>query len=176
MSGYKHIPYTQVDGVPTFKDSEIIGLYQRIWDEGLGPTLFHDGSIKNAAHFLQLMKGSGTILHVVVEEDGHPVALWWLNRIEQTHAYCHFCAFIELFATPDTKKIGKDAMKICFDGMGFKVIMGMLPSTNVIAIRYLGKVGMHVLGTVPNLMHTESGDGVEGTILYITREDLKDAY
>jgi hypothetical protein len=52
--------------------------------------------------------------------------------------------------------------------------MGMLPSTNTIAINYLLKVGLHKIGNVPNLMWSEAEQKpVEGTMMYITKEDLE---
>jgi hypothetical protein len=171
---YRFVPYTTVDGIPTFKDSDILGLYRRVYEEGLGDQLFYDGSIKDEQQFLQLMKSPGAILHVVLAPDDHPVAMWWLNRLERTHATCHFTLFVELFGTKDRVPIGKEAMRICFDHLGYEVIMGMTPSDNKFALGYARKVGFKEVGEVPHYLWSKEGHSITCTMQYITRKDLRD--
>ena len=49
-------PYTSVDGVPTFRDSEIMALYQRMEAEKTAEMVSGDGSVKSAEQFLRLAR------------------------------------------------------------------------------------------------------------------------
>jgi hypothetical protein len=109
---FTHIPYAEhVSGI---EDHTIRCLYERTFDEGIGDTLFNDGSIQNAEEFLKSMKSPGTCFFIVVRNvDRAAVGFWWLNRLTKTHAWCHFVAFKEMWGTEHTVPIGKEAMRIC---------------------------------------------------------------
>jgi hypothetical protein len=171
MEGLEFTLYQVIDGVPTMRDSDIAWLYDKVEAEGLSGTLFHDGSIANKHEFVDYVKTPACIFFLITLT-GKPFGFFWLNRIETTHAYCHFVAFPEFWGDGRTVKVGQEAMKICLKE--FDTIMGMLPSTNHFAINYLLKVGLHKIGNVPNLMWSEADQKpVEGTMLYITAEDLE---
>jgi hypothetical protein len=171
MEGLEFTFYQHIDGIPTMRDSDILNLYIKCVDEGLSGLLFHDGSIRNEYEFLDYVKTPGCIF-CTITLTGKPFGFFWLNRIEETHAYCHFTAFPEFWGDSRTVEVGKIAMSKCLKE--FDMIMGMLPSTNHFAINYLKKVGLHVIGTAPKLMWSEADQKpVEGTLLYITAEDLE---
>lgn len=171
MEGFEFILYQVIDGVPTMRDSDLEYLYDKVEAEGLSGTLFYDGSIKNKREFVDHVKSPACIFFLITLRD-NPFGFFWLNRIESTHAYCHFMAYPEFWGHGDTVNAGKEAMRICLKE--FDMIMGMLPSTNLPAISYLSKVGLHKIGTVPNLIWSEADQKpVEGTLLYITAEDLE---
>jgi hypothetical protein len=171
MEGLEFVLYQMIDGVPTMRDSDLMYLYDRVEAEGLSGLLFHDGSIRNGREFVDYVKTPSCIFFTIGLQD-KPFGFFWLNRIETTHAYCHFVAFSDFWGDGRTVQVGIEAMKICLKE--FDMIMGMLPSTNVFAIRYLLKVGLHKVGNIPNLMWSEADQKpVEGTLLYITAEDLE---
>ena len=173
MEGLEFTLYQRIDGVPTMRDSDITELYQRTEAAGLTRLMFNDGSLQNASEFTDYVTRSAVIFFKITLA-GNPFGYFWLNRIESTHAYCHFCAFPKYWGDGRTVQVGIEAMKICLKE--FDMVMGMLPSSNEIAINYLLKVGLHKLGRVPNLIWSESDQkSVEGTMLYITKEDLQEA-
>jgi hypothetical protein len=171
MEGLEFNMYNRYDGIPTMRDSDITALYQKTEDEGLSGIVFDDGSIRNASEFVDYVTTPAVIFFSIALR-GKPFGYFWLNRIESTHAYCHFMCFPEFWGDGRTVTVGQEAMKICLKE--FDMIMGMLPSTNHFAINYLLKVGLHKIGTIPNLIWSESEQKpVEGTMLYITAEDLE---
>ena len=50
------MPYTTIDGVPTFRDSEIRDLFMQMQSRGLAETVFTAGDIRTANDFLSAMK------------------------------------------------------------------------------------------------------------------------
>lgn len=149
-------------------------LYQKILDQGLGEVLFHDGTVTSASEFIALVRGPGVIFFIIVDvETRSTVAIWWLNRVTRTHAWCHFCAFKEIWGSEDTVPLGKEAMRICLKDLEFTVILGMLPSWNQFAIEYIKAVGLKEIGEVPGLLWSDKKQvPIPGKIFAITREDL----
>lgn len=173
-TNWNFLPYTFVDGVPTLRDSEIIYIYEKCFEDGIGDLLFHDGSINSAEEFLSHVK-QPNVLFWIIYYQGELLGFFWLNRLETTCAYCHFAGFPKFWGTGLTVKAGKKAMAIVL--RHFNVIMGMLPSDNNIAINYLYRVGLKKVGEVPNLLWSKAkGKPVKGTILYITGEDLNENF
>jgi RimJ/RimL family protein N-acetyltransferase len=176
----KILPYTTVDGVPTYKDSEIRRLYHRVVDEGFEDVLFHDNSILNAEEFLVVMKRPDTCLWTVKYDDVM-VAMFWINRIEYTHAHFHFTFFKNAWGSPITDEVGRETMKFMFDLKEtetseepmFSLLLGRLAASNTIAIEYAKRVGWKVLGEVPNLFLGRDGNPENGIVVYITKEDIK---
>ena len=180
MEGYQIVPYARVDGVPTFKNSEMFSIYEQLCKEGLDEILFHDGSINNEIDFMtKIVTNPKTLFYIIMDTRVNlPAAIFWVNRIESTHCYCHFCAFTGWWGSGDTVKLGREAMRCLFrmeiDGEPmFYTIMGMIPESNTFARDYLHKVGLHDVGKVPNFLWSKKENGpVDGFAMYITREDL----
>jgi RimJ/RimL family protein N-acetyltransferase len=167
------LPYTKVDGIPTMRDSEIKFLYDKCFDEGVGRILFHDGAIESADQFLAHVKSFQSLFWAIFYE-GKPFGFFWLNRLEKTHAYCHFVSYPDYWGKGIGVEAGKRAMAICTDI--FPTIMGMIPSSNIIAIDYLKRVGLKEVGEIENLMTDIMGNPVTGTMLYITKEMLDESH
>ena len=78
---------------PGMIDDDLMrALYQRMVDDGTVDTVFHDGAIDNADDFMNMMKQPWNHLHLVMN-NLECVGILWLNRIERTSAYVHFCGF-----------------------------------------------------------------------------------
>lgn len=165
----KVIPYTEVDGIATFRDSQIKDLYHQVWEEGLGEVVFSDGSVQNEDHWLDLMKYGPCKLHLCFY--GEDVAsVVWLNRIETTHCYVHFLFFKKFRGNPIIYEIGKKFFELVFS-YGFEVVMGLLPSSNKVARRYARKLGFEELGEVPGILWDQREQtAVPGTFVHLTKE------
>ncbi len=136
-------PYTTVDGIPTYRDSEIIELYGRIIDDGYD-YIFHGSSITDGQSFVRAMKNC--LLNVVYLEES-PVGVCWLNRFEEDTARIHFCSFRT--AGTRTIEIGKATIRQLFEKTRFKAFIGHIPSSNRLAIEYTVRVGAKVIGKLP---------------------------
>jgi len=172
MEGLQFTLYQRIDGIPTMRDSDITELYQRTETAGLTRLMFDDGSIRNAAEFVDHVT-SFNVLFFVITLAGKTRGYFWLNRIEATHAYCHFMCFPEFWGNHNLNvRIGQEAMKMCLKE--FAMIMGMLPTSNSIAINWLMDVGLNVVGRIPKLIWSESlQKPVEGMMLSTTMEDYE---
>lgn len=170
------IPYFHVDGVPTFKDSQIMELWHRMEREGTAKRVFYGGTVLSAQDFLAYMKDPENHLWVFVE-DGKPVAFFWLNNFEGRTARIHFCAFKAVWGD-QARKIGADALKLCLedrDGEGplLDCLIGYTPAKNRLVRRFIREIGMETVGEVPALLFdAQEEQGVKGLIVSCTRENF----
>jgi len=154
------------------RDSYIKALWDRIERDGLAPIVFDDGQVKDADSFLAMVKDGTKTIWFEIQVYGETIGMVWFNRLEKTHAYCHFLAFPEHWGRKDSVVIGREALKMITHY--FPTIMGMIPTWNTHAIDWLKKVGLHESIVIPNLIWSASKDkAMEGMILYITAEDLE---
>jgi RimJ/RimL family protein N-acetyltransferase len=161
--------YQRIDGVPTMRDSDIAELYQLTEDAGL--SVFDDGAINNKREFVDYVT-SFNVIFMRATQAGKLVGYFYLNRIATTTAYAHFMVFPKFWGTIYTMIFGIETMKICLKE--FDTIIGQMPSSNTTALNFVQRLGFHKLGSVPNLLWSESLQApVEGTLLYMTRGDLE---
>lgn len=167
------VPYTEVDGIYTYRDSDIKALYNKVYTDGAGETVFFDGSIKDADHFVNLMKSPHTFLHIIYV-DKKIVAMAWINRIELTHCYCHWLFFKEAWRDSIIYDVGQYLLNYLVHQYGFEVIMGITPQFNKLALRYLTRLGLESLGTIPGILYSAKEESaIPGTFMYITKEMLE---
>lgn len=170
------MPYCEVDGIRTFKDSEVKSFFERIERDGLKEIVFMHGDIPTADAFLQEMKSGRSLLYVVYADELQ-AGLIWLNRFEGKTCRVHFTSFSESWEM-DTVEIGRCAIRQIMymqTGLGeyvFDVLLGLTPSRNVRAIRWLEKVGLKKVGKIPGCMWDDKAhESVDGTLMYLTRQE-----
>jgi len=170
------VPYCEVDGIRTFKDSEIKTFYDRMVRDGVAPIVFHAGDVRSPSEFLQKMKSPGVSLYIVFLNNGTIAGIIWLTHFEGKSCRVHFTSFSEVW-NEDTALIGREAIRQVLHmpdssdvGYLFDVLIGLIPSRNVRAIKWLKKVGLQVSGEIPNsLWDAEEKKSISGTLLYLTR-------
>lgn len=164
------IPYCQVDGIPTYKDSELADLYDRL-DEGTRAIVFSDGKINSADDFVTYLR-SGDCCFWNCWYRGNNVGFFWINRIETTHAYFHYTFFREHWGRKTTVPVGKAVLRFILDQV--PLLLAMTPATNRLNRAYAKAIGCTEVGVIPNLMwDARSGESVPGALLRITREDIE---
>jgi len=175
MEKLQFLSYVRIDGIPTIRNTQIRDIYNRCVETGIADMLFHDGSINDSEDFLQHVTRADVIFTLIfVPGENEPMGFFWLNRLERTHAYCHFAAFPEYWGKPVTVKAGQQAMDWCLHT--FHTIMGMVPISNKYAIDYLYRVGLKDVGDIPNLIWSAKEEKpVTGKLMYITREALNES-
>lgn len=168
-------PNINVHGEWTMDDAFLAGLYRRMESDGTVAAAFADGSVASPEAFISEMRG-GSLLFVVMGNDGNPHAVAWLNNFKEKAANLHFCVFSSLWGRPDLVVIGKWFVQrlIRFHGRTgfmFDVFYGYVPMTNIHALDFSTHVATQTMGKtdIP-------GIGGLGMLCIFTREEAGGAY
>lgn len=177
MSDFVLIPYIQIDGSWTIPDELMKGLYRLMVQEGTAEKVFYSGSVLNEDHFLSACKSPGQHTLVILQQDGSPGGIVWLNGFMGASAQIHFCMFKAIWGTR-TVEAGKKAVNYFFgltkpDGEPlFKVLLGLTPAEYRVAIRFIKEVGVTVLGTIPHFLYHYFEKRTMGAVVsYLERRD-----
>lgn len=135
------LPYIPVDGIPTFADSELKSLYQRMEEEGSVKWFFYGGGIDSGEDFARHVKSPNIAMWVVEsKEDRRPLAIILLDGVRNKTAYGHFIFFKETWGKTSVT-IGKEAISELLAMDSIEMIYGLLPEENKLAIRFTEKIG-----------------------------------
>jgi len=170
------IPYTTVDGIRTFKDSEIKRFYRRMENDGVAHAVFHAGDVRDDTAFLNRMKSDNVLLYIVCA-DNEFAGLVWLTHFEDRTCRVHFTAFSEFWGKQSVE-IGRAAISQIINMKDkanteylFDVLQGLIPSWNTRGIKWLQEIGLETAGTIPGVLWDAGRNAsVDGTLLYLTRE------
>jgi len=168
------LPYTDIDGIPTFTDSLIRGLFHRMEDEGLVGAVFSDGSVTTADKFLHLMKFGMNRLFVI-DLEGCLAGCVWLNNFETRKADFHFCFFSNLrgdLAVEEGKGIVTELLNMTNESGApvFDLLVGLVSTLNPAALRWCRRMEFSTLGTLPSAAYdAKSGGSVPGEVFYVER-------
>jgi len=168
------VPYVEIDGAWTLKDSFVKTLWDKMEAEGTAKRVFCTGMVTDRDRFLAFMKSSKTVVLTQWDND-ECVFIGWLNNISQHTAYAHFCCFKSIWGEQSEEAL-KNALERWFafkDSEGelmFDVLCGAIPETNKLAIRLAERCGITKLGTIPDYIR-DAYTGVKTgmTIVYIRR-------
>ncbi|WP_320008453.1 hypothetical protein [Maridesulfovibrio sp.] len=172
---FEMFPYMEWDGVRTYPDRYMAGLYQQCVDEGHAEIVFYEGTVRNAAEFVAALKKS--VCWVVLKDDV-AVALVWLNRQEGRFARMHWV----VFNTCPRKHIFEMGLFVnnCILHMKDKdgnyvydMLLGLIPVRNKVAIKFVEKCGGKICGEVPNgAWIAREGKSENVALISLTRELL----
>jgi hypothetical protein len=168
-------PYTRVDGVPTFTNSEVMNLYDRAVLDGVDSMLFLDGTIQSRTDWLASVT-SGHSLLCVISLDGEFAGIGWLDRMEGHSAYVGFWVF-DRFRGSESVFIAQDFQKYVFnltksvDSYRFDILLFRIPEWNQRAKFFAEKIGCVCVGPIPNFCaNYRTGVSEPGYFGYVTRE------
>lgn len=172
------VPYMYIDGVPTFKNSDIMKLFDRMKSDGTLSITFFDGVIRTRKQFLSYMRQLGIYLYVCyIKGDVNPMGFVWLSDFGHKTAHGHFCIFREYWH--DAYHIGHEilvtliTMKDREGNYVLDAIYGITPTSNKPAIRAITNAGMKIVGTLPYRAWNDSKGKSEDAILsYFTRSEI----
>lgn len=172
------LPYTRVDGIPTFKDSDLMEMFDKVERDGTVGAIFFDGSVKTRQEFATMMKQPGVrFFGVYVHSSTTPVGFIWLDMFMQKTARGHFCAFSEYWG--DAYKIGHEVlvqlltMKDKEGNYVLDAIYGFTPEDNELALAALQAAGFRVAGVLPNAFYYESDkESHAGVMMYYNRDEI----
>lgn len=188
---YKIIPYTTVDGVPTFRDSEIAGWFDRMEADGMLPQLFFDAGVLSGADLVRLVKTPG-VMFFTVWDVGRPVgrsagqpegdggglaAVFWLRDFIHNAAYMHWGIF-KAYRGPAARKISRFVLETIFDVRTenarpfVSTLLGLVLVDNVPAVKFSQEMGAVQVGVIPKLFTNfyDAARVVDGLLVCMTRE------
>jgi hypothetical protein len=173
-------PYRTVDGVPSFKDSEIVQLFERAKAERLLPLVMYNCDPDMSAEaFLRMYKGS-TLRQLWLVFYGDDLAGWiWIDDLASRTARSHFCLFRWVSQGRLSEEIGRDMFRQLFDtkfksGATLRLLRAEMPGFNKPGLWFLENVGMKSIGQIPNCAYWVTTDRYYPMFyLYATKDMLK---
>ena len=158
---------------------EILGqVFRRIVREESAYKLFYDGSVRNTTDFIRFMRnGENEIFFVRYK--GKEAGFFWLNSFRQKSFFINYCFYKE-FLGDAALTISSACIDFIFsrkDAYGaplVEVLLGLTPANNKLAIKFLLKNGMTILGKVPGFLYDAIEDiTVDGIFSYRQRQKNK---
>lgn len=176
ISDFEMVPFGEVDGIRTYKDSEILELYRRVMAES-GAQMFRDRSIADGPAFLRMAKAQGTAFHVAYVR-GQVAGCVWLTHFHDRLAQVHFFIFREFWGQ-DASGLGQHCLrelihKRCNDGeYWLDMLLGLTPADNRLAVRFAKKCGWKQLCELPyGTFNADTGKSSPAILSAVTREDV----
>lgn len=179
----KLIQYCEIDGVYNFPDSWIKSLFSRIREERLLSKAFYEGDVQTSDEFLQAMKHGTNRLFIIYRDqpkdpkDREILGITWLNGFRKRSAYMHQCLFRNAWGkeSPEIGKAILDQLLHLSDSRGyvFDVLIGLTPANNRLAVTWLQKVGLNIIGEIPDAAwDNKLGKSIPALISYAQREEV----
>ena len=172
MSKFKLYPYCEIDGLNTFRDSEIKELYFKMISEG--NNIYIDNQIANGEDFLRHMKYESALYVAYYDEE--LFGFVYLDEFAHKTARIHFCVFKYFHGKKANVESCKKSIEIILstkDSLGdymYDVLIGVIPSGNKVAIRFVEKIGGEISGEIPGAMwNAKKQESVDGTVVYDRR-------
>ena len=164
------IPYMQIDGIPTFRDSEIKGLWEKLEQEGIPRTFSRSSYFKCSEDFLYEMKNHNS-LYVVMEEK-QLVGVFWLNHFQEKFCQIHYWFYRKWWG--QTERLGREIFSAIFSWGVFDGLYGILPKDNSLAVRLAKKCGWKEIGVLPFGFYDEKEKvSKPSVIIYLTKDNLE---
>ncbi len=175
------VPYCSLDGIPTFRDSELATFFYWMEQEGSLPKVFYDGTVTTREEFLSFCHNpKNTFWFLLNEDSGNYIAFCWVNSIEGRSARIHFCTFRRNVTPRLNIDAGHTTIKTILwikknDKFLLDCLIGVVPTTNRTACRFIKSIGAIKVGVVPQMLwNAWSGDNMDALITYFTRESHKE--
>ena len=165
----------KMDGIPTFRDSEIVALWDRMEKENTIKDVFMDGSILSGKQFLKAMKSDLNFLIVVYWKE-EVSAILWVNRFQGNFAQAHFCCFSNVWGKQKIIcKLGKAGSLYILNNLKLDMLLGIIPENNKPAFVAATGAGWKPVGTLPyGSYNYKTKESESAVILSFIKEEKKD--
>jgi hypothetical protein len=171
------VPYTVLNDKWTIVD----GIMEWVWKEAEKANLHKHVFpvwVQDSESFIGWCKSGKQLLHTIWNDKEQIESIAWLTDIGVNSAWGHHAVFPCSWGGGKSVCVMLESFKYWFGfktnegGTMFDVILGLTPSYNRLAVKFLKRVGMTVLGEIPKIRSIE-GRNVDrdgAVISYITRE------
>jgi hypothetical protein len=166
------------NGSWSLPDDVMRGVFETMQTHKIEKVLFYDDYVFTPDQFLTYMKHPTNNVYVMAHEKEQVVdGIAWLNTWGPNYAFAHF-AFFPWVWGKKTLKWGRKMLGHWFsmqkDGYYIiDVVLGKIPNFNEKAIDYTKRLGLTIMGSIPDLkLRYGDPDGCGATFMYITRKDF----
>lgn len=177
MNNIKILPYTHIDGVPTFKDSDIIRIYNWMKNDKTLETVFYNVSKEKLTEnfFVQFWKRKDLKMFVLFSEN-KVGGMIWLDRIIDSTAAIHINAFKWTWGGDNIRLFRKAVCQI-FTGYNIDVMIGQIPVINQKAIKFSERVGFIKSGIIPKSLYVHRlKKKVDAYLSYAVKDSFLESY
>jgi len=165
---YTMYPY---DGVGNIPDAVFHWFWDAMAEQGLDKLVFYSGYIKDSYQFTLFIK-TQTVPTIFVDGDTQrPVAMAWLSDAMDGRALGHFCILDE--GRQYKLEMGGEVLRYWIKDLGVNTVLGIIPSFNKPAIKYIDDLGFVILGEIPDMVK-HNGEPSPAFMGYYSREELDD--
>jgi hypothetical protein len=167
----KLLPYTLIDGIPTLKDSDIIKIYHWMKKDKTLETVFYNvgSELLTREFFIRFWKRQDLRMFVILS-DNKVAGLIWLDRIIDSTAMIHINSFKWTWGG-NSVPLYREATCEIFTKYGIDVLIGQIPVTNELAIKFSEKVGFLQCGIIPKSLYNHRLDKkVDACVTYACKD------
>ncbi len=184
-NSYKHTqevtitPYNSVEkGKVNFSDTYLRQVFLKIAVEGTLHKIYFDRKINNNIEFTAFIKQKEhSVFFVKAGEE--EVGFFWLAKFNQRSAFMNYC-FFKNFWGKTSLKISRFCIEYIMERKKangdymLDILLGLTPINNRLAVNFLIKSGMQVLGKIPGICTDyHQNKVVDGLLSYKTRSTSK---
>ena len=171
------MPYTHIDGVPTFKDSDIIKIYNWMKNDKTLETVFYNVGKEKLTElfFVNFWKRRDLRMFVLFSEN-KVGGMIWFDRIVDSTASIHINAFKWIWGS-NSAILFRNAFCQIFDRHNIDVMIGQIPEINKKAIKFAERVGFEKSGIIPKALYIDRlKKKVDAHISYAVKDRYLEKY
>lgn len=163
------VPYVESSQGWTLPDEVLFYIVSLAEKNGVFQTTFYDGTVNSAEEFVAAMKDPSNYPVFAFSGD-EPQGFAWLNEVHGNRAFAHFCSLQASWGGM-AEKSGRLVLRYWL-GMSpsTEFILGMIPGSNTLALRFIEKLGFKRVGEIPNMI-LNLGDRDSSVFSYYSRFD-----
>jgi hypothetical protein len=167
------VPYVIVNDKFTVTDDELLSIYNQLKEEKLLDKIFYHTPMDENDFVLYLKTFDNRFFFTIV--DNEVIGFSWLNKFECNTARVHQVFFKSGWGdkAEDAAKFGLNYFLHLKDLEGkyiLDTLVGITPKPNRLAVKFAEKVGMNIVGEIPNICYLyKHNKTVPGVLSYITR-------
>ena len=159
------------DGKGNIPDAVFHWFWHKMAEQGIAEKVFYSGHIRDAYGFALLMKTTVVPSLFVDDDTQKPIAMAWLSDIMDNRALAHFAIMED--GRDEKLAMGKTMLEYWLKDLNVNTVLGIIPSFNKPAVRYIDELGFCILGEIPTLVKV--GDEYQSAFMgYFSKEELED--
>lgn len=179
---YMLAPYTISGGIYT--PDVLVEVYNKLKSEDLYQVVFHDNPAMNILEFMNFFNAPSVSLQIVNRIEGNQIkemaGLSWLAALEsyggnRQRAVGSFCVFKDYQSPNMTDPMSKMVLDYWYDCLGLDIIVAMTPAANVLALRFIKRLGFQELCRIPGYS-AFLGEVTDSVITAMNKDRYKQIY